>query len=66
MPDFDFETLFFMNYDVCMSPSFKSLAMKHLASMLCLTNLGIFQVLFVCLIILQQVVLVRVSGHVFN
>ena len=36
MPDFDLETLFFMNYDVCMSPSFESSAMKHLGSMLCL------------------------------
>ena len=59
MPDFDFETLFFMNYDVCMSPSFESSAMKHLGT--CQTSLGL-----VCLIILQQVALVRVSGHVFN
>ena len=33
MPDFYFETLFFMNYDVCMSPLFKSSDMKHLESL---------------------------------
>ena len=58
MPDFVFETLFFMNYDVCMSPSFESSAMNHSASMFICD----------CLIILHvhQVVLVRVSGHVFQ
>ena len=53
MSDFDFETLYFMNYDVCMSPSFESSATKDLASMSCLicqASFGIFQVLFVCLI----------------
>ena len=51
VPDFVFETLFFMNYDVRTSPSYESSAMKHLASMSCQTSLGIFQVMFVCLII---------------
>ena len=50
----------------CLLHAFESSAVKHLASMLaksvmCQASLGL-----VCLIILQQVVLVRVSGHVFN